>query len=99
MTRQIERHLVTSQTDSVLSWIVNAMMVLVLPVRLGLANGSLALFLVYAGVCGVILTIAEDHRYVRALIRRSDVQGYLAARIAIVAVLGICPFLIATAFA
>ena len=98
MTRRIESHIVQLQTESVLSWIVNVTIVLVLPVRLGLSNGSLPLFLAYAAVCGLVLTVAEDRRYVRDILYRADVRGYLAARIAIVAVLGICPFLISTTF-
>ncbi len=83
------------RTELVLSWVVNLAIVLALPIRLGLAHASLPIFLLYAAVCGIILTIADDRRYLGAIFYRSDVRGYLAARIVIVTVLGIGPFLIA----
>lgn len=85
---------VSPQVENILSWSVNAIIVIVLPVRLGLSHASPLLFLLYAAVCGTILTVAEDRHFVSGILRRRDVRGYLLARTAIVAVAGLVPFII-----
>lgn len=82
-----------------LSWAVNAMVVVALPIRMGLSQTSLWLFLAYAVVCGTILTVADDRHFLIGIVTRRDVRGYLFARIAIVAVIGIVPFSLGRFFA
>lgn len=92
-----ETMLVSPRAEHLLSWAVNAIIVVVLPVRLGLSLASPLLFLGYAAVCGVILTVAEDRHFLLGIVMRRDVRAYLFARIAIVAVAGLVPFLIGRA--
>lgn len=99
MTIRRRTHGSSSLTEATLSWLVNFVVVVVLPARLGFSDASLPLFLLYSLVCGIILTLAEDWRFLRSVFFRSDVRSYLFVRVAIVAALGIGPFLIAKPFA
>lgn len=78
----------TAPMESALSWMANAIVILVMPVRLGMADASLLLFAGYCLLCSVVLTLAEDWRYLGAAATRPDVRGYMAARSAITALFG-----------
>lgn len=77
----------------VLDWAMNLVIVAVLPVRIGILGAPLWFFLGYAIIAGLAAILTEDLRYARLVFVRADIRDYLAVRIAIVAVLGIAPFL------
>lgn len=79
--------------NHVLNWAVNVFTVVVLPARLGLLGAPPSVFIAYAMIAGIVLTLAEDPRYARLIFSRADIRRYLAVRIAIVVVVGITPFL------
>lgn len=83
--------------DYLLGWAVNALIVVVLPARMGSLAAPLWVFLAYAVIAGGALTLAEDARYARAVLVRSDIRHYLQVRIAIVMALGVVPFMAGTA--
>jgi len=80
-------------TKYVLDWAMNLVIVAVLPVRIGILGAPLWFFLAYAIIAGLVAMLAEDLRYARLMFARADIRDYLTVRIAIVAVLGIAPFL------
>lgn len=85
--------------DYLLDWTVNIFIVAVLPVRIGLLGAPLWFFLTYAATAGVVLTLVDDVGYAREIFSRSDIRSYLKVRIAIIAILGIAPFLSGCALA
>lgn len=93
---QLERDR-SMKVEYLTDWAVNAVVVVVLPTSMGLAGASLWIFPAYAVIAGIALTLAEDLRYARLAFTRTDVRSYLMARVAIVAVCGIVPFLLGSA--
>lgn len=85
--------------DDLLGWSVNVFAVAVLPARIGVLGGPLWFFLVYAVIAGIMITLAEDVRYVRSTFVLSDLRDSLKVRTVIVMVYGIAPFLLGRAFA
>lgn len=84
--------------DAAMSWAANIVIVAVLPARLGLLGAPVWFFLAYAAVAGCMLAVSESLSYARDLFFRSDVRAYLVARVVIVAVGGLIPFVIGGAF-
>lgn len=85
--------------DLVLPLAVNFVAMVVLPARLGLSGVSVATFIAYAALSGALLTLAGDLRFLRSMFSRRDVRSYLLVRIAIVAVVGAIPFIVARSLA
>lgn len=69
-----------------------------LPFRLGQTGAPWWCLPIYAVVAGVMMTVAEDIRFARALFLRRDVRGYAQVRIALIALLGTAPFAAGTGF-
>jgi hypothetical protein len=78
--------------EIILRCVGNLIVVGPLPFRLGLTGVPFWYLLIYAVVAGLMLTVAEDLRFARALFQRSDVRSYAQVRVALIAVLGTAPF-------
>lgn len=85
----LDHHMVT---DIILRCVGNLIVIGALPFRLGQMGAPLWFLPVYAAVAGLMLTVAEDLRFARALFQRSDVRCFAQVRIAVIAILGIIPF-------
>lgn len=81
--------------DLLLPLVVNFVAMVILPARLGLSGVSISTFLAYAALSGALLTLAGNFQYLRTMFLRRDVRSYLLVRIAIVAVVGAIPFIVA----
>jgi hypothetical protein len=88
-----------TRPDLLLPFVVNFAVMVILPARLGLLGVSTATFLIYAALSGALLTLAGDFQYLRTIFWRRDVRGYLLVRIAIVAIVGAVPFIVARSLA
>lgn len=98
-TRRVHPVGAPMQMEAILAWIANVAVILIIPIRLGVMDASPLLFAACCLLCGIVLTLAEDWRYLRAFAFRPDVRGYMAARSVIIALCGIGPFMIGKAFA
>lgn len=81
--------------DLLLPLVVNFAAMVILPARLGLSGVSIPTFLAYAALSGALLTLAGNFQYLRTMFLRRDVRSYLLVRIAIVAIVGAIPFIVA----
>lgn len=85
--------------DILLPLAANFVVMVILPVRLGLSGVSVATFLAYAALSGVLLTLAGDVRHLRTVFSHRGVHGYLLVRTVIVAIVGAVPFVVARSVA
>lgn len=83
---------------SAMSWVVNFVIVAVLPMRLGPPGAPLWFFMAYAVVAGCVLALTENLAHGCDTFFRSAVRAYLPARIMIIAVGGLIPFTIGRTF-
>lgn len=79
--------------EIVLRWVGNLIVIGALPFRLGQMGAPLWYLPIYAVVAGLMLTVAEDGQFAREVFFRIDVRSYMRVRIALIAVLGVTPFL------
>jgi hypothetical protein len=80
------------RAEIILQYVGNLIVIGVLPFRLGQMGSPFWYLLTYAVVTGLILTVAEDLRFARALFQRADVRSYAQVRVALIAVVGTAPF-------
>jgi hypothetical protein len=82
--------------EPLLRWIGNVSAVTLLPMYLGVSGEPLWLFLIYAVVAAVVLTLAEDPDYFGMLRARPDVRCYVQARMLLTVLFGLLTFTLAS---
>jgi hypothetical protein len=76
---------------------VNVFLIAVLPAWLGMLGAPMWLFLAYAALAGSVLTLTENLHYAREVFSEPAMRDYALVRVAVVAVCGFIPFVLANA--
>jgi hypothetical protein len=78
--------------EIILRCVGNLIVVGALPFRLGQTGAPWWGLPIYAVLAGLMMTLAEDIHFARAIFLRRDVRGYAQVRVALIAALGTVPF-------